>query len=165
MTDDELPEIDYGASELWDISERITREGLDPKTLDPAEIEEAACRIAAVIGEFPLRFRVLVEAVKQSASVVYDMARGIETPADLISATACPIRRRLPRPAASSMRYGERWRMTRCGRSLATTIKAGCVRYASPASPRPERSGSASYRYCCRTDVAGSASHSRAGAK
>ena len=80
MTDDELPEIDYGPSELWDISERITREGLDPKTLDPAEIEEAACRIAAVIGEFPLRFRVLIEAVKQSASVVYDMARGIETP-------------------------------------------------------------------------------------
>jgi hypothetical protein len=57
--------IEYDISDegaLWDISERIGRERLEPDTLDPAEIEDSARRIAAVLAEYPLRFRTLVKA-------------------------------------------------------------------------------------------------------
>jgi hypothetical protein len=70
--------IDYGPEELWEIAERIRP--LEPASLEPAEIEEAASRVAAVIDEYPLKFRVLVEAVRESAITVYFMARGDGAP-------------------------------------------------------------------------------------
>jgi hypothetical protein len=76
--------IEYDTSDedaLWDISERIGRERLEPDTLDPAEIEESARRIAAVLAEYPLRFRTLVQAATESARSVYYIARGIGDPA------------------------------------------------------------------------------------
>ena len=51
------------------ISDRIARGRLLPDT--PADIEEAARLIAAVIAEYPLRFRNMVEAVKCSASAFH----------------------------------------------------------------------------------------------
>ncbi len=75
MIEHDIPDEDP----LWDISERIGR--LEPDTLDSAEIEESARRIAAVLAEYPLRFRTLVEAVTDSARIVYCIARGIGVPA------------------------------------------------------------------------------------
>ena len=57
------------------ISDRIVRGRLQPDT--PADIEEAARRIAAVIAEYPLRFRNMVEAVKCSASAFHARLSGI----------------------------------------------------------------------------------------
>jgi hypothetical protein len=57
------------------ISDRIGRERLQPDT--PADIEEAARRIAAVIAEYPLRFRNVVDAVKCSASAFHARLSGI----------------------------------------------------------------------------------------
>ena len=57
------------------ISDRIGRGRLQPDT--PANIEEAARRIAAVIAEYPLRFRNMVEAVKRSASAFHARLSGI----------------------------------------------------------------------------------------
>ena len=57
------------------ISDRIGRGRLLPDT--PADIEEAARRIAAVIAEYPLRFRNVVEAVKCSASAFHARLSGI----------------------------------------------------------------------------------------
>jgi hypothetical protein len=48
---------------------------LQPDT--PADIEEAARRIAAVIAEYPLRFRNVVEAVKCGASAFHARLNGI----------------------------------------------------------------------------------------
>lgn len=52
---------------LNDIFDRICRGRMYPKT--PADIEESARRIAAVIAEYPLRYRNVIEAVKLSACV------------------------------------------------------------------------------------------------
>ena len=71
--EDDLPDDDEDA--LWDISERIGP--LEPATLDAAEMEESARRIAAVLAGYRLRFRTLVEAVKWSATSVYILATGI----------------------------------------------------------------------------------------
>ena len=49
------------------ISDRIGRGHLRPET--PADIEESARRIAAVIAEHPLRYRNVIEAVKACACV------------------------------------------------------------------------------------------------
>jgi hypothetical protein len=49
------------------ISDRIGRGHMRPET--PADIEEAARRIAAVIAEHPLRYRNVIEAVKACACV------------------------------------------------------------------------------------------------
>ena len=57
------------------ICDRISRGRLQPDT--PADIEEAARRIAAVIAEYPLRFRNMVEAVKRSASAFHARLSGI----------------------------------------------------------------------------------------
>ena len=57
------------------ISDRIVRGRLQPDT--PADIEEAARLIAAVIAEYPLRFRNMVEAVKCSASAFHAQLSGI----------------------------------------------------------------------------------------
>ena len=57
------------------ISDRIVRGRLQPDT--PADIEEAARRIAAVIAEYPLRFRNVVDAVKCSASAFHARLNGI----------------------------------------------------------------------------------------
>jgi hypothetical protein len=57
------------------ISDRIVRGRLQPDT--PADIEEAARRIVAVIAEYPLRFRNVVDAVKCSASASHARLNGI----------------------------------------------------------------------------------------
>ena len=49
------------------ISDRIGRGHMRPET--PADIEESARRIAAVIAEHPLRYRNVIEAVKACACV------------------------------------------------------------------------------------------------
>ena len=49
------------------ISDRINRGHMRPET--PADIEESARRIAAVIAEHPLRYRNVIEAVKACACV------------------------------------------------------------------------------------------------
>jgi hypothetical protein len=46
-----------------------------PKT--PADIKPAARRIAAIIAEYPLRYRAMVEEVKSVATVFYAGATGI----------------------------------------------------------------------------------------
>ena len=57
------------------ISDRIVRGRLQPDT--PADIEEAARCIAAIIAEYPLRFRDVVEAVRCSASTFDARLNGI----------------------------------------------------------------------------------------
>jgi hypothetical protein len=56
------------------ISDRIGRGHMRPKT--PADIEESARRIAAVIAEHPLRYRNVIEAVKACACVFEDTLTG-----------------------------------------------------------------------------------------
>ena len=58
---------------LWKISGRIGEHM--PET--PADIKPAARRIAAVIAEYPLRFRNVVDAVKCSASAFHARLSGI----------------------------------------------------------------------------------------
>jgi len=58
---------------LWEISGRIGEHM--PET--PADIKPAARRIAAVIAEYPLRYRAMVEEVKSVATVFYAGATGI----------------------------------------------------------------------------------------
>ena len=58
---------------LWEISGRIGEHM--PET--PADIKPAARRIAAVIAEYPLRYRTVVEAVKSGATAFYARATGI----------------------------------------------------------------------------------------
>jgi len=58
---------------LWEISGLIGEHM--PET--PADIKPAARRIAAVIAEYPLRYRGVVEAVKSVATVFYAGATGI----------------------------------------------------------------------------------------
>jgi hypothetical protein len=57
----------YDEDALNDISDRINRGHMRPET--PADIEESARRIAAVIAEHPLRYRNVIEAVKACACV------------------------------------------------------------------------------------------------
>ena len=75
--EDDLPDDEEDA--LWDVSKRIGP--LEAATLAAAEMEELARRIAAVLAGYRLRFRTLVEAVKESARSVYCIARGIGDPA------------------------------------------------------------------------------------
>ena len=60
---------------LWEIDDRIGRGRMQPAT--PAEIEEAARRIAAVIAEYPVRYRNVVETVKSCATTFYATLTGI----------------------------------------------------------------------------------------
>jgi uncharacterized protein (DUF849 family) len=57
----------YDEDALNDIADRINRGHMRPET--PADIEESARRIAAVIAEHPLRYRNVIEAVKACACV------------------------------------------------------------------------------------------------
>src|SRR5262249_54269562 len=57
------------------IASRIGRGRLLPDT--PANIEEAARRIAALIAEYPLRYRNVVEIVKSCASTFYAVLTGV----------------------------------------------------------------------------------------
>jgi hypothetical protein len=61
---------------LWAIDDCIVQGRMMPAT--PAEIEEAARRIAAVIAEYPVRYRNLVETVKSCATAFYLTLTGIE---------------------------------------------------------------------------------------
>jgi hypothetical protein len=63
----------YDEDALNDISNRIGRGHMLPET--PADIEESARRIAAVIAEYPLRFRNVVDAIKCCATAFYAYAR------------------------------------------------------------------------------------------
>ena len=54
---------------LWAIDDRIVEGCMMPAT--PAEIEEAARRIAAVIAEYPARYRNVVETMKSCATAFY----------------------------------------------------------------------------------------------
>ena len=56
------------------ISDRIGRGHMRPET--PADIEESARRIAAVIAEHPLRYRNVIEAVKACACVFHATLTG-----------------------------------------------------------------------------------------
>jgi hypothetical protein len=67
--------IDFGPEELREIAERIRT--LEPASLEPADIEEAASRVAAVIAEYSLRFRNVVEAMRCGASAFHARLNGI----------------------------------------------------------------------------------------
>ena len=56
------------------ISDRILRGHVRPEA--PADIEESARRIAAIIAEHPLRYRNVIEAVKACACVFHDTLTG-----------------------------------------------------------------------------------------
>jgi hypothetical protein len=60
---------------LWEIDDRIGRGRMQPAT--PAEIEEAARRIAAAIAKCPVRYRNVVETVKSCATTFYATPTGI----------------------------------------------------------------------------------------
>jgi hypothetical protein len=64
----------YDEDALYDISVRIGRGRMQPET--PADIAEAARRIAAVIAEYPLRYRNVIEAVKSCATTFYATLTG-----------------------------------------------------------------------------------------
>jgi hypothetical protein len=67
---------EYDDEEALDcISDRIGRGRFLPDT--PADIDEASRRIAAVIAEYPLRFRNVVKAVTYSASAFHARLSGI----------------------------------------------------------------------------------------